>query len=65
MGRNASGTVGRGSYHRATHIEAVKRVEAQDQMPEEKRAFYAELYRQMKEKNIKLPPNVKPPEDAQ
>lgn len=51
----------RGCMSRVTEIEATRRAEG---MSEEKRAFYAELYRQMKEKNIKLPPNIKPPTDA-
>ena len=49
---------------RVTEIEAGRMVTAQEEMTDEKRAFYAELYRQMKEKNIKLPPNVKPPTDS-
>lgn len=48
---------------RVTEIEATRRLEEGDKISNEKRIFYTELYRQMKEKNIPLPPNVQPPRD--
>jgi len=44
-----------------TEVEAGRLIEAQDQMSEEKKHFFEELYKQLKVKDIKLPSNIKPP----